>query len=289
MSLDKIREQVEYYFSNSNYCRDRFIQEVARKNNELIPIDTILTFNRLKSLQATKESVRKAVENSQVVSLEGDSLKKIKTDEYLAYVADKDISKRIAVMEGFPTDMTLDEIKEMLRPHCQPLRISMRRDSQKKFNGTCVVEFKTADDASAALSMSIEITKDAGSDESKRQKMEPTTIKIISKDAYDSERKQREESERNKKFIDKVKRDFLDKLYEYESEEQLDILGIKKMVKNVAFVDLERKVLRMKYREDWETNEFEAEGKKIKLTKMIGDKAQAYVDSLQIKKVSKKK
>lgn len=39
---------VQYYFSDRNYPRDKFMQETAKKDDEQwIPLPTIMTFNKL--------------------------------------------------------------------------------------------------------------------------------------------------------------------------------------------------------------------------------------------------
>lgn len=61
----KIRKQVEYYFSDSNYAKDKFLVETAKKHPEgYVPIDVLMTFNRLKALTTDKALVAKACKSS---------------------------------------------------------------------------------------------------------------------------------------------------------------------------------------------------------------------------------
>lgn len=289
MDISKIKEQVEFYFSDSNYAKDKFLNEEANKNNNCIPISTILSFNRMKDLNATVESVKEAVKDSTLVEVVEDSLRKVETKEYLEYCKNNQIYKRVVYMEGFNTDKTLDDIKEILNEYCKPVRIIMRRNQDKTFNGTCFVEFATEEEAKTILDKKIQIENlKTDDDVSKRVKTEPKYLTIISKEEYSVEKKKKENAEKDENFIKKVKKDFIPKLYKYECDESLGFADIKKTVNNVAYVDKNAKIIRMKFSQEWDEKEFEADGKNIKLTKLSEEEAQEYVSKLNIKKVTKK-
>jgi len=326
--MEKIKEQIEFYFSDSNYSRDCFLQEIASKNNGYVPIETILSFQRMKALSATPEQVLAAVKNSPLVEVNGEALKKVETPAYLEYKNSKDIGKRIVYMKGFDKSSELDGLKALLSKYCRPVKILMKRDENKQFTGSCFVEFATEKEATDSLDLQIEVEreKEETGETSKKMKSEPEYVAIEAKAVYDARKKTEDKktdkkSAKEEKFIEKVKNDFIPKLYKMEeignlggsngvketgnsgeakeagnsSEAKetgnpgsLSIEDVKEMIKNVAFVDLEKKVIRMKYREEWEENEFEKGGKKIKLVKMGAEEARAYVDGLKIKKVPKK-
>lgn len=61
----KIVKQVEFYFSDSNIVKDKFLMEATKKNPEgFVPIETLLTFNRLKTLTTDKQVVANALKKS---------------------------------------------------------------------------------------------------------------------------------------------------------------------------------------------------------------------------------
>lgn len=296
MDAGKIKEQLEFYFSNSNYAKDKFLQETAIKNNKCIPISTILTFQRMKQLGATVEGVKDALAGSEVIEIVGESLKKIETKEYLEYRADKDIGKRVVHMKGFDTNASLDDLKAVLDKHCAPVKILMRRDKEKQFKGSCFVEFGTAAEAEDALSLKIEAPQATGSEKenadadgpSKRAKKEPAFVEVTPKEVYLQNRPDTKDA-KNERFADKVRADFIPKLFKYEAGGDLSIAEIKELVKNVAFVDTSKKIVRMKYREEWDEKEFGGDEKKLKLTKMDEKDAREYVDGINIKKIPKNK
>lgn len=291
MSVQKIKEQIEYYFSDANYSKDKFLQETASKNNKCIPIQTLLTFTRMKTLQATVELVKEAAKDISSVELIDDSIKKIETEEYLEYIADPELSKRVVYMKGFNTEHSLDDLKEFLKPYCSPVKITMRRDANKNFKGSCFVEFATKEEASKALELKIESAGTPEESETvKKSKVEPTYILIMTKDDYLQSKVKPDRTKKSEEnFANKVKSDFIPKLYRFEAEGELQISTIKEIVPNVAFVDIANKIIRMKYREEWDEKEFGKDDKKIKLTKMSEEDATAYVKDINIKKTSSKR
>lgn len=298
MSLQKLKEQVEFYFSNSNYARDKFMIARARENDGWIPISVLLTFKRLQSMNATIESVKKAVERSDVVEMKDDCLRKIHTQDFMDYVNDKDISKRVVYMKGFDTDMSLDDVKEIIFQHFVPVRITLRRGEDKKFRGSCFVECSSAEQAEEVLKMKIELPTRNDDNLSKKQKKDPTFLEIMTKDEYVANHKKNEQEKKQDKFAEKVKANFIPRLYKYECAKPLEIQDIKNVVKECAFVDTLRKVVRMKYIEDWKEREFdiapnnEEAGQgtvKLNLIKLSEDEAKEYVKNLNIRKTGGKK
>lgn len=61
----KIIQQVEYYFGDINLPRDKFMQEKMKEADGWIPVDVLLTFNRLANLSKDPEVITNAVEKSE--------------------------------------------------------------------------------------------------------------------------------------------------------------------------------------------------------------------------------
>lgn len=298
MSLQKLKEQVEFYFSNSNYAKDKFMIARAGENDGWIPISVLLTFKRLQSMNATLESVKEAVERSDVVEAKGDCLRKIHTQEFMDYINDKDISKRVVYMKGFDPSMDLDDVKEIISQHFSPVRITLRRGEDKKFKGSCFVECDSEKQAGEVLEMKIEVHTDGDDNHSKKQKKDPMFLEIMTKDEYVANHKKNEQSQKQDKFAEKVKANFIPRLYKYECTKPLEIQDVKNVVKECAFVDTLRKVIRMKYIEDWKEKEFDIVSSerendqstvKLSLTKLSEDEAKEYVKNLNIKKTGGRK
>jgi hypothetical protein len=111
---DKLRKQLEFYFSDSNFRRDKFMQEEAGKQAEgFIGIEVLLTFNRLKALLEGVDDqtagVVSALSGSEaiVVSEDGKSLRR-KTP--LPEVDNS--AQRTVFAATFPKDAKLEEIQD---------------------------------------------------------------------------------------------------------------------------------------------------------------------------------
>lgn len=290
--MKKLKEQVEFYFSDSNYARDSFLIAKAAENDGFVPISLLLTFKRLQAMSPTVEDVKEAIKDSTVVELDADSLRKIKTQEFLDYLNDKDISNRVLHMKGFSTTWSLDDLKDLLEEHCKPAKITLRRTQLGEFTGSCFVEFKTKEEAEEALNLKIEISAEKIEEDAKKQKVEPTFVEIVSKSTYLASKKNEKEKEKETKFSEKVKESFIQKLYKYECSDELDIKAIKEKLSNCAFVDASKNVIRLKFVEEWTEKEFtvqkdDKEKVTIKLSKLSDDDAKEYVKGITIKKIKR--
>ena len=61
----KVKRQIEYYFSDSNYPRDKFLLEKEKlREDGFIEIAVLTTFNRLKQLTTIVSQIANAIEDS---------------------------------------------------------------------------------------------------------------------------------------------------------------------------------------------------------------------------------
>lgn len=297
MDLNKLKEQIEFYFSDSNYSKDKFMNARAAENDGYIPITALLTFKRLQALNATVDSIKEAVKESKVVEIKDDSLKKIKTQEFLDYLNDTEVTKRVVYIKGFPTDMTLDEVREMLSKFFTPVKITLRRDQNKSFQGSCFVELESKEKAEEVLNMKIESPiqqSEKENDSVKKLKTESGYLEIISREAYYSTHNKTKEEKKEDAFSNRVKENFIPRLYNLEASRELDIKEVKDVIPNTAFVDTVKKVVRMKFIEEWAEKEFEipkSDDKSavtIRLVKMNEEQARDYLKNISIKKKGKR-
>ena len=65
---------MEYYFGNKNFYQDNFLlkHQEKFKNKRFIPIDLILTFNKMKQLTQSVDKIVQVLENSDVVDISDD-------------------------------------------------------------------------------------------------------------------------------------------------------------------------------------------------------------------------
>lgn len=278
--LQKIKSQVEFYFGDANYRRDAFLKDQALRNEGFVPIEMVASFSRLRDLDATVDDVKQAMSDSKVVELNDDGIKKIMTEEYLSYIKDKDPLNRSVCISGIDKNCTLDDIKEMLAPYMAPVLIRMRRDEAKKFIGSVFVELKCEEDVERVLKEKIPTSGPCSDEDEKPAKRlkgneEYLTIKKMEKKDVPMKKKDRS-VKKKKKNREAMEKEFVPRLFKYESKDDLDIGTIKKMVKNAKFVDKSRNVIRMEFIEEFTEKKFEQEGKEIVLTKMEEKEALEY-------------
>jgi lupus La protein len=150
---EKIKKQIEFYFSDSNFRRDKFLQELANKHElGFVGIDVLLTFNKLKSMTEKVEDVASAVEDSDivVVSEDGTSLRRANP-----LPEDDDTRERSLYAKGFPVDdpdVTIDSMENLFNEYGTVKLIKFRKDfSTKKFKGGVFVEYSSVDEMKGAV------------------------------------------------------------------------------------------------------------------------------------------
>lgn len=71
---ENILKQMEFYFSDANLTKDRFLADLV-KTNPFVPLDMFLKFNKIRSLTQDTNDIAKAMKNSTVLELSEDRLK----------------------------------------------------------------------------------------------------------------------------------------------------------------------------------------------------------------------
>lgn len=69
----RILNQIEYYFSDSNFRHDKFLRGKAAEDSDgYVPLTVIATFNRIKTITTDVEVIAKALESSTELELSSD-------------------------------------------------------------------------------------------------------------------------------------------------------------------------------------------------------------------------
>ncbi|KAL2087492.1 hypothetical protein ACEWY4_016320 [Coilia grayii] len=149
----KVAEQIEYYFGDHNLVRDKFLKEQLQLDDGWVPLETMLKFNRLKSLTTEQAVIVEALKKSKTGLLEiSEDKTKIRrspskplpemNDEY------KDTLRHKSVyIKGFPLDTSLDDIKDWLSDKGTIENIHMRKGPLKTFKGSIFMVLGTEDAA----------------------------------------------------------------------------------------------------------------------------------------------
>ena len=154
-----LRKQLEFYFGDSNFRRDKFMQQEAGKHEEgFISIETLLTFNRLKALLGGCDdptgAVAAAVKTSETIVVSADA-KALRRKAVLPEVDDS--AQRTVFAATFPKDAKLEEIQDCFQAFgavdfVKMLRRAENDEAPKVFTGSVFVEFQQAAAANAASS-----------------------------------------------------------------------------------------------------------------------------------------
>uniref|UniRef100_T1IUN2 Uncharacterized protein n=1 Tax=Strigamia maritima TaxID=126957 RepID=T1IUN2_STRMM len=151
---EKITRQIEYYFGDHNLRRDKFLKEALKEDEGWVPLDTLLKFNRLKTLSTDKELIVEAIKKSpnQLIEVHEDGTKirrsvlKPLADD--APEIDFKVEPRSIYAKGFPQDTQLDDILEFFDSHGPIENVFMRRfRNDKKFKGSVFTLFKSEETA----------------------------------------------------------------------------------------------------------------------------------------------
>ncbi|CAH0389685.1 unnamed protein product [Bemisia tabaci] len=216
---EKIIRQIEYYFGDINYPRDKFLQEESKKDDGWISMETMLLFKRLAKLsedpkvivEAIKKSTRQLVE----VNEDGSKIRRSPNVPLPELCEDrrKELVSRSIYCKGFPkTDMNIDILLDYFEQYGPLDNLIMRNyldkaEKQWKFKGSVYAIFPTVEKAAEFLK--IENVK--YKDEVLERKWQQEHI----------DEKKKERDQRSKKSTEQ---DILKKLKEKEDEPPAPVL-----------------------------------------------------------------
>lgn len=148
----KIIQQIEYYFSDANLARDKFLTEEIQKDNGWVPFTVLLTFKRLLQLSSDATVIVNAMYKSQegLIEISDDRLKIRRNPERPLPEQNEETRKAViaqtAYVKGFPADVTMDELIEFFNAYEKVSNVIMRKYLDKptkvyKFKGSAFVAF----------------------------------------------------------------------------------------------------------------------------------------------------
>ncbi|KAG2449754.1 hypothetical protein HYH02_005279 [Chlamydomonas schloesseri] len=167
----KVLRQIEFYFSDSNLPKDKFLKErIAEDPNGFVKLNVICAFQRMRDLLGVKDQSPNAVPADKLQqvaevlagseSLEVDESKtKVKRKQPLAPEAEiaKAVDARSLYARPFPMDATVDTITELFNSHGAVNCVRMRRHVRSKmFKGSVFVEFGSVEEAEKVLAKAVE-------------------------------------------------------------------------------------------------------------------------------------
>jgi len=150
-TLDNVRKQVEFYFSDSNYPKDKFLRSQAAQNDQgWVPLSIIATFSRMKKITEDLALVKEALKSATTiaVSADGESVRR------LAPLPEQDTSlNRTIYAKGFPseTGYTIEDVEKVFSKFGKILSVRIRKmKNDKQLKPSVFVEYSTTEEADAA-------------------------------------------------------------------------------------------------------------------------------------------
>lgn len=145
-----IKRQVEYYFSDANLPRDRFLLAKIDENEEgWVDIAVLLTFNKMKELNATIELVCTALGACDFLEINKESTRIRRTTPVPD--ASEVVAKTMYAKGWVATDPEPEpaEVSKLFAPYGSVQSVRMRRwkadDGSRHFKGSVFVDFDSAE------------------------------------------------------------------------------------------------------------------------------------------------
>ncbi|GAB1609330.1 la-related protein 7-like [Argonauta hians] len=145
----KVKEQMEFYFSDSNVHKDRFFKKLIDKDKDgYIELAMFLNFNRIKSLTDDLAVIRKALVSSSQLKLSEDQKS---VHRVTPYTEPKDIDERTVYVELLPANTDHDWLKKVFSSCGVVTYVSLPRyKSTGDLKQFAFVEFETVEGAQRA-------------------------------------------------------------------------------------------------------------------------------------------
>lgn len=195
----KILKQVEFYFSDSNLPRDKFLKGLVDKDADgWVEIATIASFARMKSLSTDNEVIVNAVKSSPTLLQVSEDGTKLKRTAPLPQDFSQKQQENSTYAKGFKEDTTLDAIEEFFNSHLKEGEklnaIRMRRLKDKNFKGSVFLEFSSKDAAERVAGLALTFP---GQEEPllMMKKIAYTAMKKAERDANNTKKRKHDDSE----------------------------------------------------------------------------------------------
>lgn len=151
----KIMKQVEFYFSDANLPRDRFLQEELKKNEEgWIALSVIASFKRMQALSTDLTVIAEALKGSELVEVSADGASVRRVSALPEQGADN--MKTCVLVRGFNTETTtLEQLEEFFAGASgEVAAIRLRRNPQTKaFKGSVFLHLKSEEEAARLVEL----------------------------------------------------------------------------------------------------------------------------------------
>lgn len=152
---EKIKQQLDYYFSDVNIIKDKFLLGEIKKDDGWVKLSVLLTFARLQQLTKDENRIVEALMKCKSDIIELDETKKqIRRKNKLPDAEEykKELDLRTVHISEFPTDYLFENLRTFCSQFGEVESVAMRRHFKTRFFKGCIhVVFKKVEDAKKVL------------------------------------------------------------------------------------------------------------------------------------------
>lgn len=144
-----IRYQMEFYFSDANLRKDRYMSELVHKDEEgYVDLEVFLTFHKIRALTADVKDIAAAISSSEMLQMD-DAHRRVRRCTELA--AKPDVDECTLYVERLPLHADHAWLKGIFSRHGQVLYVSLPRyRHNNRIKGFAFIEFASSEDVDRA-------------------------------------------------------------------------------------------------------------------------------------------
>lgn len=144
-----IRDQMEFYFSDANLRKDRYMNELVQKDKErYVDLEVFLTFHKIRALTADVKDIVGSIATSELLQMDEEH-KRVRRCAELA--AKPDVDECTLYVERLPLHSDHTWLKSVFSRHGQVVYVSLPRyRHNNRIKGFAFIEFATPEDVDRA-------------------------------------------------------------------------------------------------------------------------------------------
>lgn len=144
-----IRNQMEFYFSDANISKDRFMQTVIKDGPEIL-LDVFMNFNKLRALTENPKEIAKALKFSTILKLSEDETKVSRITPFRPK-SQEEVDLCTLYVENLPPHATIEWITSIFSEYGDVAYVSLPKfKDASRIKGFAFVEFSDPESASKA-------------------------------------------------------------------------------------------------------------------------------------------
>ncbi|XP_066148052.1 la-related protein 7 [Euwallacea fornicatus] len=149
----KILQQMEFYFSDANLSKDRYLsQQLSCGGDDGVDTNIFLKFNKIKKLNCTAEDIQKALRKSDLIGVNKEEAKIFRKVPFKGEM-DLDVERRTVYVENIKADATHESLSQLFSDFGKVIYVSIPKYKHNRANkGFAFIEYETRLEAQTAIS-----------------------------------------------------------------------------------------------------------------------------------------